>query len=120
MTVLLDTQAFVGAYLGAKLPGRVEELFTDESIERLLSTASLLEIAIKNSLGKLNMTEEQAKEAARDLALTIIPIAPRHAYRVFSLPMHHRDPFDCTIIATALTEKLPVATGDRNSGATRD
>ncbi len=111
--VLLDTQVFVGAYLGTALPSKVLALFRDASIERILSTASLLEIAIKNTLGKLDMTEQQTREAARDLALTILPVKPQHVYRVFALPHHHRDPFDRAIIATALVEQLPIVGGDR-------
>jgi len=32
---------------------------------------------------------------------------------MFSLPLHHRDPFDRMIIATALVEELPLVGGDR-------
>ena len=53
-------------------------------------------------------------EAARDLVVTILPITPQHIYRIFSLPLHYRDPFDRIIIATALTEQLPLISGDRD------
>jgi PIN domain nuclease of toxin-antitoxin system len=52
------------------------------------------------------------QEAAKDLALTIIPFTPQHSYRLFSLPKLHRDPFDRMIISTALVEGIPVIGGD--------
>ena len=40
------------------------------------------------------MGEAEVREAVRDLRLTILPFIPEHAYRLFRLPPHHRDPFD--------------------------
>ncbi len=111
--ILLDTQAFVVSFLGGKLPPKAQALLADSNVERLLSTASLLEIAIKNTLGKIAMSEVDASDAVRDLRLTLLPVTPQHAYEVFRLPPFHRDPFDRTIIATALVEDIPVIAGDR-------
>jgi PIN domain nuclease of toxin-antitoxin system len=73
----------------------------------------LLEIAIKNGIGKIQMTEPQVSQAARDLAVTILPVSAQHALRIFRLPPHHRDPFDRAIIATALVESVPLLGADR-------
>jgi PIN domain nuclease of toxin-antitoxin system len=111
--VLLDTQALViisGAGDGS-LSKPVHKLLADPETERLISAASIMEIAIKSA--KLNITEEQARQAAKDLALTIIPFTPQHAYRLFTLPKHHKDPFDRMIIATALVERIPLVGADR-------
>ena len=113
MRVLLDTQVFIQAYLGENLPKRVLTLIANPETERILSAASIMEIAIKNATGKLQMPEPQMQQAVLDLRLTVVPFEPRHAYRLFSLPPHHRDPFDRMIIATALAEKLPLIGGDR-------
>ncbi|MDQ2775691.1 MAG: type II toxin-antitoxin system VapC family toxin [Acidobacteriota bacterium] len=113
MRVLLDTQVFIQAYLGEQLPKRVLTLIANPETERILSAASVMEIAVKNATGKLQMPEPQMQQAVLDLRLTVVPFEPRHAYRLFSLPPHHRDPFDRMIIATALAEKLPLIGGDR-------
>lgn len=112
MRVLLDTQAVLTAYFGA-LPQRILKLLTDSDTDRFISSATIIEIAVKNSVGKLKMTEANTHEAIRDLQLTVISFEPRHAYRMFSLPLHHRDPFDRMIIATAVEEGVPLVGADR-------
>jgi PIN domain nuclease of toxin-antitoxin system len=77
-----------------------------------LSTASLAEIAIKTSLGKLRLSAETARQAVEDLGIRILPYTAEHAFRLFELPLHHRDPFDRQIIAQVLSEEIPVVTSD--------
>lgn len=72
-----------------------------------------MEVAVKNAIGKLQMGEAEMQEAVRDLLLTVIPFEPRHSYRLFRLPLHHRDPFDRMLIATAYEEAMPVVGADR-------
>jgi PIN domain nuclease of toxin-antitoxin system len=82
-------------------------------VEVNLSVASLIEIAIKNAIGKLEMSEDETNRAIRELRITLLPFEARQAFELFSLPMLHRDPFDRMILATAIAEKLPIVTGDR-------
>lgn len=73
-----------------------------------------MEIAAKNAIGKLDMSAAETNRAIRDLRLTTITFGPRHALRLFSLPLtDHHDPFDRMLICTALTEKVPVVGSDR-------
>ncbi len=113
MRVLLDTQVFIHAYGGVSLPKKVLALLADPDTERIISAVSIMEIATKHGIGKLKMGEAEARQAARDLLLTIIPFTPQHAYKLFGLPLHHRDPFDRMLIATALVEDIPVVGADR-------
>jgi PIN domain nuclease of toxin-antitoxin system len=81
-----------------------------------LSSISLVEIAIKSALGKLPITEAIAREAVNELSIRVLPYKAEHAFQFFSLPLHHRDPFDRQIIAQALCEKIPVVSSNQKFG----
>lgn len=88
------------------------KLIEDEDSDLLLSSVSITEIAIKTSIKKLEITTSDTLKAIQDLRLILIPFEPRHAMLMFDLPLHHRDPFDRMLIATALSEAVPIITAD--------
>lgn len=116
MDLLLDTHPFIWYLNGDnQLSPHLKSIIADTSNRCFLSIASLWEIAIKNSLGKLqlNGSFHQIAGFMNDNAIELLPITFDHLQRLLSLPYHHRDPFDRIIIAQALTEALPVATKDQ-------
>jgi len=69
------------------------------------------EIAIKVSLGKLDLPSPFEPFMIRQLEannITIHPIRIEHTGLLTTLPFHHRDPFDRLIIAQALTDHLSI------------
>ncbi len=96
----------------SELSEKAKKILLDPENVRLVSSASILEIAIKSAKGLLAMTREQTIQAVADLRLTIIPFQACHAYRMFDLKLHHKDPFDRMLIATALSEDVPLMSGD--------
>ena len=78
-----------------------------------LTSVSLAEIAIKASIGKLAISDAVARQVIKDLDIHVLPYTAEQALRLFSLPLHHSDPFDRQIIAQALCEKIPVVTPDQ-------
>jgi PIN domain nuclease of toxin-antitoxin system len=76
-----------------------------------VSTASLWEIAIKASIGKLDAPDD-LPERVVELGFELLPVSAEHAWGVRALPHHHRDPFDRLLIAQARIERLPVVTAD--------
>jgi PIN domain nuclease of toxin-antitoxin system len=79
--------------------------------EVFVSTASLWEIAIKASIGKLDAPDDLPRRV-EDLGFEMLPVTADHAWRVRSLPLHHRDPFDRLLIAQAQIERMPIVTAD--------
>ena len=117
MRVLLDTAVLIFA---VESPQRLSKralaaVINPENI-RELSSVSLTEIAIKTILGKLNISAEIARQAIRDMDIRILPFTADHAFRLFEMPAHHRDPFDRQIIAQAFSEDIPVITSDQQFG----
>jgi PIN domain nuclease of toxin-antitoxin system len=113
MRLLLDTAILIYA---VEAPERLSKRATAalQNSENILelSAISITEIAIKTSLGKLQVTPAIVRQALQDLDIRILNYSGDHALRLFDLPLHHSDPFDRQIIAQALTEKIPVVTPD--------
>ena len=96
------------------------DLLTAPEHELYLSAASAWEIAIKSSLGRLQLPMDPAEFVrTRLLQSQTVPLAitHEHALRVASLPAHHRDPFDRLLIAQAQLEALVVMTSDAHFSA---
>jgi PIN domain nuclease of toxin-antitoxin system len=114
--LLLDTHAFLWFISGSdKLSDHAKALIEDAGNERYLSVASLWEIAIKVSLGKLKVPlplTRLAREHVTGNAIEVLPIEPEHLDEQRKLPFHHRDPFDRLIIAQAIVEEMEVVTRD--------
>ncbi len=116
MQVLIDSHTLLWAILEHdRLSTIARSTWLDEANDLLVSPASLWEIAIKIGLGKLvvdgSLEEFYASEIAAN-KLAVLPVLPRHAARVATLPYHHRDPFDRMLVAQALCEDLPLLSAD--------
>ena len=77
--------------------------------------ASFWEMAIKVSLGNLELTTSFVKyfETVIREGFIILPVDFIHTVKLSELPFHHRDPFDRTLIAQALSEQLTVITKEK-------
>lgn len=114
--VLLDTHVIVD--LATKdgfdaLPTKVRRILADSDVELLLSVASEIELAIKGRIGKLALTKDELAQICINAAIVSYPLRQQHADKLFDLPLHHKDPFDRLIIATAVSDDLSVISSDR-------
>lgn len=116
MRILLDTQAFLWFITDdTKLSVFARSLIENPDNDRLLSIAGLWEVAIKMSLGKLDLEKPFEELIPHQLELNdieVLAIKIVHLKKVSSLPFHHRDPFDRLIIAQSLVEQLPIVSID--------
>jgi PIN domain nuclease of toxin-antitoxin system len=113
---LLDTHALIWFLEGdPRLSSRAKDIIGSSNFKVFVSIASLWEIAIKNSVGKLGLSRpfEALFPAALDQnSFALLPISIAHLEEVARLPFHHRDPFDRLLIAQARVESLPLITID--------
>jgi PIN domain nuclease of toxin-antitoxin system len=111
--ILLDTHVWIWWYAGDRRLGREAIALIKKAPEVRLSAASVWEISIKRTLGKLIVrgSFDIATELERD-GFHELPISVAHAEAVHLLPRLHRDPFDRMIIAQAQTEGLAIVTAD--------
>lgn len=111
--LLLDTNVALWLLFGER--GLVSETavdaLEDERNEVALSAASVWEIAIKRSLGKLTVADGWPA-ALRRLGFEPMPVTAFHAEAVETLPWHHRDPFDRLLVAQAITEHHVLVSAD--------
>jgi PIN domain nuclease of toxin-antitoxin system len=84
--------------------------------EALVSTASVWEIAIKRSLGKLTVPDDLLEVIVGE-GFNWLPVSAEHAWAVAGLPRHHDDPFDRLLISQARAERIPIVTGDERFDA---
>ena len=116
MKLLLDTHAFLWfATADERLSRRARREIEREDAEIYLSAASVWEMAIKASLGRLTLPGSSLKgclEAVSEQGFLPLPVEWDHAAAVSGLPFHHRDPFDRLLVAQSLTEDLPLVSID--------
>lgn len=117
MRSLLDTHLLL-RFLAApeRVPRRERERLQRGS-DVFYSVASLWEIAIKRSLGRLAFDPETVAEHAERGGFLRLGIEPQHLEQVARLPWHHRDPFDRLLVAQSIAEPLTLLTVDRQLGA---
>jgi len=114
LKLLLDSNAFIWAYAQPEeLSATARRALADPASDHFLSMASIWEMAIKQSNGKLSFPAGFT-HAIDDLALVVLPISLAHVIRVQTLPFHHRDSFDRMIIAQAMEEGMTIVTRDRH------
>ncbi|MHB1287452.1 MAG: type II toxin-antitoxin system VapC family toxin [Leptospirales bacterium] len=115
MKILLDTHIFLWcASDPERLPDRARALILDPKSQIHVSAASIWEMAIKQSICRLELDFDLG---TLDGMLTQngffpLPVEIRHAALVQRLPFHHKDPFDRILVAQALGDPMYLLTSD--------
>jgi len=117
MNLLLDTHTVLWlAENSPKLSQRAKEEILSDGNQKFVSIASAWELAIKISCGKFRLVNgiEEFYKMIDSNEFLLLPINRNYVTQVESLPLHHRDPFDRLLVATALCENLTIVTADEN------
>ena len=118
MRLLLDTHALLAFLSGDyELSSGARAAVEQPGANVIASAVNIWEIAIKRSLGKLEIDEDWPAQTRRD-GFDVFAIAWIHVTRLQELPFPevsgkpHRDPFDRLLAAQALSDGIPVVTRD--------
>jgi PIN domain nuclease of toxin-antitoxin system len=111
--LLLDTHVVLWAL---EEPERIGDdtlaRMSDLGSELLVSSATIWEVFIKQTTGKLVLPDEFVPSVTAS-GMKPLPVTFEHALAVRDLPLHHRDPFDRMLVAQAGVEGLVLVTNDR-------
>ena len=116
MRLLLDTCTFLWAVDDqTRLSGTARSLVVDPGNEVFLSAVSAWEITLKQSTGRLKLSEPalqfvpKYRAAHRFLEL---PLDEPSALQLGQLPAEHKDPFDRMLICQAIAHGLAIVKPD--------
>lgn len=111
---LLDTHTLLWYFEGDSSLSTKAKRAIDSKNPVSISIASLWEITIKKSLGKLTCkyTLAELSRICIEAQISVLPITIAHLEKLISLPFVNRDPFDRLLVAQAITEGLTIITKD--------
>ena len=115
MDVLLDTCCVLWYLNGNdEMPQSTRETILNYENTFYISIATIWEVAIKMSIGKLMFDGgvDGFIEVIEDEGFLLLDITTNHIKAVKDLPFIHRDPFDRMLVAQAVVEELPIMTTD--------
>jgi PIN domain nuclease of toxin-antitoxin system len=115
MNLLLDTHVLIWFLNGdQRLSSKVRDSIEDINNTKIVSIASIWEIAIKISLGKFRFPQgfKRFLEIVEENGFVILPISFDHTLVISTLEFIHRDPFDRILIAQCKSENFTFVTHD--------
>ena len=115
--ILLDTHTTIWFFNGSpKLSEKAKQTILKPGNQINVSIVSVWELAIKINIGKLEFAGGVAGfvELIDSNGFQLLTINPKHLLELERLPLHHRDPFDRILVATAISEGMDFITDDVN------
>ena len=102
MKILLDTHYLLWAFIDTnKIKRKIFEELLSEENEVFYSQASLWEISIKYTLGKLSLEGLKPEEFYEEIGSSFLKCRPfenEELISFYKLPIEHKDPFDRILI----------------------
>ncbi|WP_461246330.1 type II toxin-antitoxin system VapC family toxin [Treponema sp. R6D11] len=117
MDYLLDTHAILWFFNGDdKLPDKAKSIIEVPQHIKYVSMASVWEVGIKVSIGKLEFPENTKGfiYQIKKHGFVLLPISENYIIESETLPLIHRDPFDRLLVATAMSEQMTLISADKN------
>jgi len=118
MDYLLDTHTVLWFFNGDKtsLSETAKDIIQDQQNTKFVSMASVWEIGIKISIGKLVFPQNTNGfvDQIQKNGFVLLPINVNHIAAIEQLPQIHRDPFDRLLAATSIVEQMGIISCDTN------
>lgn len=117
MNYLLDTHTFLWFLEGnLNLSENARSVIENPENNNFISIASIWEVAIKMSIGKLRLDIklEDLKSEILNNNFEILPLDFEHIIQLTRLEEFHKDPFDRIIISQAVFENHIILSKDAN------
>jgi len=118
MDYLLDTHTVLWFFNGdnTSLSETAKDIIQDQQHTKFVSMASVWEIGIKISIGKLVFPQNTNGfvDQIQKNGFGLLPISVSHIAAIEQLPQIHRDPFDRLLAATSIVEQMGIISCDTN------
>lgn len=112
MKYLLDTHILLWWLIDPnKIKPKARKIISDKTNPIFVSSVSFWEMAIKQSIGRLNLPHNLLETMATE-SFKILPILPEETLSIADLPLLHSDPFDRLLIMQAKLQDLIIMTRD--------
>jgi len=114
--LLIDTHILIWALEGsARLSPKAKDLLLDSEHEHWISAASVWEIAIKASTGKLTLSRplRDLEKGILAAGFHVLDVSIRHAAAVAEIELSHNDPFDRLLLAQCEVETFRLVSADQ-------
>lgn len=116
MRVLRDTCALLWFLRDdPELSEKAAQIIENPDTDAFVSVVSIWEIAIKASIGKLEIpvgSHDSLEDRLKACGFNLLPVDFQHAAGVYPLPNVHSDPFARLLISQCKSEKLTALTND--------
>jgi PIN domain nuclease of toxin-antitoxin system len=113
MRLLLDTHVLLWWVTGdRRLSSKSSATIADSSNDIAVSSATFWELAIKKSLGRIDVDLAELTGEIAGAGFEVLPVLVSHTIQLDALPLRHRDPFDRMLIAQSIVETRQLLSRD--------
>ena len=113
MRLLLDTHILLWWVMAdRRLSKALANALGSQENDVAVSAASIWEIAIKRTLGRIEIDLDELLSSMNADGFAELPIRIAHTLKLESLPRHHDDPFDRLLIAQSIADGRRLVTKD--------
>ena len=113
MRTLVDTQLLLLALADdPRLSGAAREALSSAGSEVFMSAASLWELSVKFSLGKIRSDPQTIARAAKESGFRKLEVEDEHLQTLARMPWKNDDLFGRILVAQSISEPMKLLTSD--------